>query len=198
MYTLGVTGSIGAGKTTVARHIAGRDYPLLIADDLAKEILQSNRTVQGRLADHFGPQILDDEGFVRKQALATAGFANPAEQAFLNSVLHPLVEDEMMRQIQSAARDRIPLLIMDIPLLFEVGLASRFSGTLVVTADQETRYQRVYGRSGMSREDFMRRDGLQLPQAEKVARADFVIENVGGMAELSQAAEELRRRILTG
>lgn len=177
MFKLGVTGSIGAGKSTVARRFAELGAEVSNSDELAKSILFEDQGIQDELVRRFGRNILDTEGKLSRQKLARVAFQEKMGQDFLNHLLHPKVRQITRERMRSAAEAGVKLFVVDAPLIFETGLDRELDAVLVVSAPREERKQRVRQRSGISSDDFMARNSLQWTQVRKEARADYVILN---------------------
>jgi len=189
MFKLGVTGSIGAGKSAASQRLVERGALVSNSDDVAKSILFSDRSILEQLLHYFGSKILDTAtGKLDSKNLAAAAFQNPSHQAFLNQLLHPKVREATRQRMLLAMNEGVKLFVVDAPLIFETGLNAELDAVLVVTAPLEIRQQRVFDRSGISPEDFIARDNLQWPEVQKVAAADYVVVNDG-------TKENLYRRI---
>lgn len=177
MFKLGVTGSIGAGKSTVTRRLAELGAVVSNSDELAKSILFGDAEIQRQLLRRFGTDILDDAGHLSREKLAAAAFQDKTGQDFLNELVHPRVRQATRERMISAEKSGVKLFVVDAPLIFETGLDRELDAVLVVSAPRELRKARVQQRSGISSADFMARNALQWPQARKEARADYVIRN---------------------
>ena len=178
---LGLTGSIGAGKSTVAALLRGRGLTVLDADAQARLVTEQPETLA--LIEAAFPGTVR-EGVLDRPALSAVAFADPARLARLNAIVHPRVRDRMTALERQAAEAGAPWVVQDIPLLFEGGLEAGMDAVLVVDAPLELRVARVMERSGFSREEVLARDARQTPAAEKRAKADFVIDNGGTLAGL--------------
>lgn len=199
---MGLTGNIGGGKSSVARLLAEQGAFIIDADDLARQAT-SDPAVLNRISAELGAELVKD-GELDRQAVAAAVFADPAARSVLNSIIHPWVGLRRL-QLQAEALGQAeppPVVVHDVPLLFEVGLDKSVDVTLVVVAPLAVRTARVMQRSGLSEEQVRQRDAAQMPQDEKAARADFVIDNSAGEAELEEAVAwlwpELLARRATG
>ena len=189
MITLGLTGSIGMGKSTAARMFADEGVPLFDAD-AAVHALQGPEgalvaQIEARFPGTTGPRGVD------RSALAETVLGESAALRDLEAMIHPAVARE--RQLFLAARADSPLVVLDIPLLFETGGWRTVDKIAVVSAPAEVQRARVLARPGMTVEKFERILARQMPDAEKCARADFVIPTGGSLTETRQAV----RRILT-
>jgi len=188
MITLGLTGSIGMGKSTVAKMFADEGVPLFDAD-AAVHALQGPEgalvaQIEARFPGTTGPRGVD------RSALAETVLGESAALRDLEAMIHPAVARE--RQHFLAARADAPLVVLDIPLLFETGGWRTVDRIGVVSAPAEVQRARVLARPGMTAEKFARILARQMPDAEKCARADFVISTGGSLAETRQAVRRIR------
>jgi len=173
VHVVGLTGSIGSGKSTVARLLEALGAEVVDADALARRA----RREREREICHAFPEACTD-GRLDDRALATSVFADPAALRRLEALVHPRVRELIRERIEAArARRGRGLLVVEVPLLFETGWNPGYDGVLVVAAPDEIRAERVHQRSGLDLEAFRQRDRAQLPQSEKIARADWLIWN---------------------
>ncbi|WP_027460931.1 dephospho-CoA kinase [Deinococcus murrayi] len=179
---LGLTGSIGAGKSTVARLLQERGLTVLDADEVAREVTR-DPAVLAELEAAF-PGVVRG-GDLDRGALAARVFGDPAQLAALNGLLHPRVRARMLALEQEAAARGEAWVVQDVPLLFEGGLEGQMDAVLVVDAPLEVRVARVMARSGLSREEVLARDARQMPAEEKRRRATFVLDNSGELEALA-------------
>jgi dephospho-CoA kinase len=171
MIILGLTGSIGMGKSTVARMFADEGVPVFDADAVVHHLQGPAGALVAEIEAQF-PGTTGAAG-VNRTALAERVLAAPAALSRLEAITHPAVARE--REAFLAAHRDAPLVVLDIPLLFEKGLDATVDKVAVVSADAETQRLRTLGRPGMTPDKFLRILSHQLPDAEKRARADFVI-----------------------
>lgn len=196
MFKLGVTGSIGAGKSAVSRRLAELGAQVSNSDELAKSILFSDTEIFQQLLNHFDTSILDaTTGKLDAKNLAATAFRTSSAQAFLNQLIHPKVREATSQRMLLALHEGVKLFVVDAPLIFESGLDSELDGVLVVTASSEIRKQRVFERSGISAEDFIARDSLQMSEAAKVAKADYVITNQGSIEDLNRQVDAIFEKL---
>ena len=183
---LGLTGSIGAGKSTVAALLRERGLTVLDADEQARLVTAEPR-VLAELERRFPGTV--QGGQLDRGALAALVFSDPARLAELNAITHPRVRARMAAlEAQAAARGE-KWVVQDIPLLFEGGLEAGMDAVLVVDAPLEERVARVVARSGLSRQEVLARDARQLPASEKRRRADVVLDNAGSLEELQMQVD---------
>lgn len=195
LYRLGLTGSIGAGKSSVARLLRERGLTVLDADEQARLVTQEPETLE-QIAAHFPGTVR--AGQLDRAALSAQVFGDPAKLAQLNAIVHPRVRARMQALEQQAAAHGASWVVQDIPLLYENGLDVGMDAVLVVDAPLEVRVQRVIARSGLSREEVLARDARQMPAAEKRQRATIVLENDRDLEYLAQQVEEALRQLGIG
>lgn len=174
MFVLGLTGSIGMGKSTAAAMLRRLGVPVHDADAAVHRLLASDRRVIDAVAAAF-PGIVRD-GSVDRQALGARVFGDPAARRRLEVILHPRVRAETRRFLRRHARARTPLVVLDIPLLFETQGDGNVDAVMVVSAPAFIQRQRVMRRAGMSDEKFAGILASQMPDAEKRRRADYIVE----------------------
>ena len=186
---VGLTGNIGSGKSSVARFFAERGAAVIDADALARKATEDPAVLR-EIAAVFGEEVLENSALDRA-ALAARVFDNPEARAALNAIIHPWVGRERAAKAAAFAAQIPPpaVVIHDVPLLFEVGLDAEMDKTVVVDAPLELRMARVGERSDLTAEEVRARDAAQLPLAEKVRRADFVVDNSGELEELEPQVE---------
>ncbi|HEX8063155.1 MAG TPA: dephospho-CoA kinase [Allosphingosinicella sp.] len=188
MIVLGLTGSIGMGKSTVAKMFADEGVPVFDADAAVHRLQGPEGALVAEIEAHF-PGTTGPEG-VHRGALAERVLGEPEALRRLEALVHPAVARE--RQAFLAANAAKPLVLLDIPLLLEAGGARQVDRIAVVSAPLEVQRERVLARPGMTVEKFERILARQLPDSEKCARADFVIPTGGSLDETRRAV----RRIL--
>jgi dephospho-CoA kinase len=188
MIVLGLTGSIGMGKSTVAKMFADDGVPVFDADAAVHRLQGPEGMLVGKIEAHF-PGTTGSAG-VNRGALAERVLGEPEALHRLEALIHPAVARE--REAFLSEHSARPLVVLDIPLLFEAGGADRVDKIVVVSAPPEVQRERVLSREGMTAEKFEKILARQLQDAEKRSRADFVIDTSGPLEETRRAV----RRIL--
>ncbi|GAA5512050.1 dephospho-CoA kinase [Deinococcus carri] len=183
---LGLTGSIGAGKSTVAALLRERGLTVLDADAEARAVTQDPAAL-AEIEAAF-PGVVRG-GVLDRAALAEAAFADPARLARLNAITHPRVRARMLALEQAAATRGERWIVQDVPLLFEGGLDAQMDAVLVVDAPLDLRLARVTARSGLTAQEVLARDVRQMPAEEKRKRATFVLDNSGDLAGLERQVD---------
>jgi dephospho-CoA kinase len=187
MKTLALTGSIGMGKSTVAAMFAARGIPVFDADAAVRRLQGPGGELVEAIGQRFPGSIRD--GAVDREALAAAVLGQPDELTALEAIVHPAVHAERTRFI-TEHRDTLALLF-DIPLLFETGGEKAFDHVIVVSAPLELQRNRVLARPGMSEAKLTAILARQLPDPEKRARAEFVIDTSGSLAETERQVDAI-------
>ena len=197
MRTLGLTGGIGSGKSAAAQFFADLGAHVVYADREAKRLMHEDAPLAAAIREAFGAESYDAEGQLDRAYLAARVFADKAEVARLNALVHPRVRSETPRLIERAKAAGAPLFIYEAAILFESGGADRFDAVAVVDAPLETRIARVMARDGVTREQVLARMAHQLPADELRQRADYVLHNDGGLdhlrAQVERVFEEMTR-----
>lgn len=189
---VGLTGGIGAGKSTVARLLAERGAVVIDADAIAREVLEPGTAGLAEVVTRFGEAILAPDGSLDRPALAAAVFADPGARAELNAIVHPLVGARSAELMAAAAPDAI--VVYDVPLLVESELSEGFDAVVVVEADPTTRVHRLAGR-GMTGQDARARMDAQASDDQRRAVAHEVLANDATPAVLAAEVDQLWARL---
>ncbi len=191
MIIVGLTGSVGTGKSTVASLFRDLGAYVIDWDELARKVTRPHSKAWEEIVSYFGKGILNDDQTINRQKLADIVFADKGKLQKLNDIVHPEVieEDERITD-EIKRRDPDALVIKDIPLLFELTRPIHVDRIIVVSASEETQLRRLEDK-GMSREDAKKRISSQFPLETKIRRADFVINNDGPLEETRRQVEEV-------
>lgn len=180
MKTIGLTGSIGMGKSTTAKMFRNAGAGVFDSDAAVHALYAPGGAAVPILRAVF-PDVIDARGGIDRGRLATHMQADPLQLKVLESFIHPLVGKMRAEAIASAKAEDRPVMVFDIPLLFETGAEQHFDIIVVVSAPADIQAKRVLARPGMSAEKFAMIKSRQMPDAEKRARADFVIDTSKGL-----------------
>lgn len=193
---IGLAGGIGAGKSTVARAMVDMGGWVIDADATARQAL-TREDVRERIVSWWGSALLDAQGRVDRRALAERVFADEGERRRLEGLLHPIIAEERERLIAEAEADpQTRFIVLDAPLLFEVGLNKRCDHVVFVDADRRQRLQRVARERGWGADELERREKNQMPLDIKRQLADNVIVNDASEAACVEQVRDLLARIL--
>ncbi len=177
MILIGLTGGVATGKSTVAQMFKQCGAVVIDADALAREVVQPDKPAWRDVVRTFSKKVLNPDRTINRQALGSIVFRYPAKRRRLERIIHPRVAREQQRLTREAARkDPTAVVLYDVPLLFEAGIAKRVQKIIVVTADQQTQIARLKKRNGLSRAEALRRIRSQMPLAKKAQMADLVID----------------------
>lgn len=193
--TLGVTGGIGSGKSTVCRLFEALGARVFYADHEAKRLMTEDPALRQAILDAFGPESYQPNGQLNRAYLAERVFDDPNALRQLNTLVHPHVLHAFQEARKQATRAQVPLLILEAALLFESGADRLVDHVLVVDVPEAERIRRVVARDGIPPEKVRARMQHQLPPEILKARADFVLENTGSLEQLRQQVEALYRHL---
>ncbi|HEX2189156.1 MAG TPA: dephospho-CoA kinase [Longimicrobiaceae bacterium] len=198
MLKVGLTGNIAAGKSSVVRVWRSMGAAVVDADELARRAVEPGTPALRRIVEAWGSGVLDPSGALDRAALRRIVFADPEARARLEAIVHPAVHALREEEYRRAAEGGAPLVVADVPLLFEVGMADEFDVLVLVDAPEEERMRRLVEDRGLDPEEAGRMIDAQMPAELKRARADLVVSNAGTREELEAAARdawsELARR----
>lgn len=191
MLKVGLTGNIAAGKSTVAEVWRRLGAHVIDADELARRAVDPGTPAYHAIAAEWGNDVVVDGGELDRAALRRIVFSDPSARERLEQIVHPAVAALRDQLYREAMRRGDALVVADIPLLFEVGLVDEFDVIVLVDAPEEVRLARLVGDRAMDPEEARRVIAAQMPGELKRARADYVIENTGSLAEVERRAAEV-------
>lgn len=194
MLLVGVTGGLGAGKSTVARMLGDRGGVVVDADVLARQALEPGTRAFKEVCDLFGDEVLTPQGEIDRAALAEKVFADEEKRRALESITHPEVFRKLAGIVE-AHQGTNAVVVFDAPLILETGFDQALDVLVVVTAPEEEQVARVVRERGMSSEDARARIAAQVDAEQRAARADVVLANNGGLEPLERQVEELWERL---
>ena len=193
-FAVGLTGGIGAGKTTVAKMFAALGAGLVDTDEISHRLTAPTQPAIADIARKFGPQFVSSDGSLDRVRMRSLVFADPAARMDLEAILHPLIRQESARQIRES---KAPYVIVVVPLLLETGSYRNEMGRiLVVDCEPDIQICRVMARSGLSREEVLSIIASQVSRQERLRKADDVIHNDNGLEALEAQINALHVRYL--
>jgi len=188
MLMVGLTGGIGAGKSTVANMLTARGAVVIDADAIAREVVEPGMPALAKLVDRFGPEILRPDGSLDRAALAAVAFVDDETRKELEAITHPAIGAEFLRRVAEAPADAV--VVHDVPLLVESRRGFEYGAVIVVEAPLEVRLDRLEAR-GVARDDARRRIGLQATDEDRGKVATWVVDNSGDVGHLEKQVGEI-------
>jgi dephospho-CoA kinase len=191
MKVIGLTGGIGSGKSTFAALLRARGAAVVDADQLSRDAVAPGSAGLADVVGTFGDEVLDANGALDRKRMAARVFADPAARQKLERIVHPRVREAMAAELQRLAAKGVPLVLYDVPLLYEAGRERDVEAVVVVWAPHESQLARLALRDGLSAAEAEARISAQLPLDEKARRADYVVVNDSTLDALAAKADAL-------
>ncbi|MFI8998299.1 dephospho-CoA kinase [Streptomyces sp. NPDC053542] len=193
MVKVGLTGGIGAGKSEVSRLLASYGAVIVDADKIAREVVEPGTPGLAAVVEAFGTDVLTPDGTLDRPKLGALVFADPDRLKALNAIVHPLVGARSAELEAAAGQDAV--VVHDVPLLTENGLAPLYDTVVVVDAAPETQLRRLVALRGMTEDEAKARMSAQATREQRLAIADFVIDNDGPLEALEPQVREIWERL---
>ncbi|MBJ7277933.1 dephospho-CoA kinase [Marinobacter salarius] len=195
MAVVGLTGGIGSGKSTVARLFGALGVHWVDADDVAREVVEPGTPALEKVAEHFGQEILLPDGGLDRAALRRIVFDAPEERAWLEGLLHPVIREELMRQLRPDNYS-LPYVLLVSPLLLETDQHELVDKIVVVDVPVEVQIQRTMARDTNDREQVERIIAAQMPREQRIRKADDVVDNNLATIDVERQVEQLHQTFL--
>ena len=195
MAVVGLTGGIGSGKSTVARLFGALGVHWVDADDVAREVVEPGTPALKKIAEHFGQEILLPGGGLDRAALRRIVFDAPEERAWLEGLLHPVIREELMRQLRPDNYS-LPYVLLVSPLLLETDQHELVEKVVVVDVPVDVQIQRTMARDTNDREQVERIIAAQMPREQRLRKADDVVDNNLAMIDVERQVEQLHQTFL--
>jgi dephospho-CoA kinase len=197
MRLIGLTGGIATGKSTVDRMLAARGATVIDVDELARDAVRPGEPALDAIIERFGKDVLQADGTLDRARLGAIVFADADARHDLDRITHPRIAELTQERIAAALDGDAPLVVVDIPLLYENAREKMFDGVLVVYAPVDVQVERLRERNGLDETAALQRLAAQLPVDEKRARATWVIDNSGDVGATEQAVAAWWDEIVT-
>jgi len=191
MLVIGLTGSIGTGKSEAARQLEALGASIISADQVGHEAYTPNTEAWEQVVATFGDDILQEDGEIDRRKLGAVVFSDPSQLEKLNEIMHPRMARMVADKIEAFRGQGVEVVVVEAALLFEAGWDSLVEEVWVTDAPEQAVIERLNQRNGMSEEEARKRISSQMDRAERLERSDYVIENSGDMAALTSAIKEL-------
>jgi dephospho-CoA kinase len=192
MLLIGLTGGVATGKSTVAKLFKACGADVIDADALARQVVQPGKPAWRDIVRFYGEQVLKPDRTLNRPVLARIVFRDPRKLRTLSHIIHPRVAREQSRLTRDIARkDPHAIIVYDVPLLFEAGVDKRVDRIVVVAADRETQIARLQRRNHLTRAEAIRRIRSQMPLAQKLKQAHYVIDGTLPLSQLKRALKDV-------
>ncbi len=195
LMRVGLTGGIASGKSTVSAILAELGAVVIDSDRLAREVVAQGTPGLAQVVDAFGPEVLTDEGDLDRPRVGTIVFHDEEKRRLLEGIIHPLVRERSAELEAAAGPD--DLVVHDIPLLAEAGMAELFDAVVVVDAPAEVQVERMMRDRGWTREEAESRIAAQAGREERLAIATYVVQNTGSLDDLRARVEQVYAALTT-
>ena len=191
MLVIGLTGSIGTGKSEAARQLEALGASIISADQVGHEAYTPNTEAWLHGVSAFGDQILKDDGEIDRRKLGTIVFSDPGQLERLNQIMHPRMAQMVADKVEVLRGQGVEVVVVEAALLFEAGWDSLVEEVWTTDSPEQAVIERLKVRNGMSEEEVRKRMSSQMGRTERLDRSDYVIENSGDMVALGVAIKEL-------
>ncbi|WP_079708288.1 dephospho-CoA kinase [Paraliobacillus ryukyuensis] len=188
---IGLTGSIGTGKSTVSNFLKGKQIPIIDADVVSREVVEPGQVAYQQIIETFGTSILQSDRQIDRKALGRIVFSDETSRKQLNEIVHPQVHRTMLAKRDHYLNEGIPIIVLDIPLLFENHLQQYVDLIVVVYTTPEIQLQRLMERDQLTKEEAQSRINAQTSIDTKAKQADMIIDNSGTFKETKQQCNKL-------
>jgi dephospho-CoA kinase len=196
VIVVGLTGGIGSGKSEVARRLAALGAVVVDADAIAREVVAPGTPGLAQVVAEFGDEVLAADGSLDREKVAAIVFADPDARARLNGIVHPLIGAAMIERTAAAGEaDPHAVVVNDVPLLVEGGMSDRYDAVVVVDTEPETQLRRLVEQRGMTEADARARMAVQATREQRLAVADYVVDNTGDLDHLDRQVREVWARL---
>lgn len=197
MITIGLTGGIASGKSTVSSMIKDKGITVIDADLIYKELTMTDTNMLGMLRDEFGDKIFNSDGTLSRKQLGMAVFMDKHKLDRLNEITHPFIFNRIEEEVREAEASGQDICVLDVPILIESGRHSISDFIVLVYADKPTQLKRLIKRNGFTEEEAQRRIDSQMDFEEKRKYADYIIDNSGELEDTRRQLDEILEAIVT-
>jgi dephospho-CoA kinase len=193
-FILGLTGGIASGKTAAADRLESLGATLVDTDIISREVVEPGQPALTQIEQHFGPEVIQEDGQLNRAALRERVFQDPNERQWLEALLHPLIRQTTMERALNAGT---PIVVVVVPLLFESGHYQEIDASLVIDVPVELQRQRTLNRDAVSEAQVDSILAAQMDRQSRIDRADYVISNTGTLDELYSQVDALYHQLIT-
>lgn len=194
---IGLTGGIATGKSTVSQIVKDRGYPVICADKIAADVVKKGRPAYRKVVALFGRDIIRKDGELDRKKIARRVFKDARLKQKLEAIIHPEVANQINDHIRRLRGQNVPLIFLDVPLLFEAGMEALCNKTICIASTQHLQIERLKKYRGMTHAHALDRIRSQMPLEHKIQKADFVIWNNKSKTELKEETDKLLKKLLS-
>jgi dephospho-CoA kinase len=194
MLVVGLTGSIGTGKSTVSNVLKTKNINIIDADKISREIL-NNTTALNEIFDYFGDEVKNPDGTLNRKKLGNIVFNDDVKLIKLNSITHPKIKENINNKLLEYKENKEKIVIVDAPLLIEAKFYDLVDKILLIVCDEEVQINRIVKRDNCSKEDAILRIKSQMSQEDKKNYADYIIDNSYDLEILNKQVEEFLKNM---
>lgn len=191
-----VTGGAGSGKTSVCNRLKELGIKIISSDTMAREAVAPNSTAHKKIVDFFGETVLLSDGTLNRKMLRRMIVNDDVARLTLERIVHPEISNLIQEKIACAEKEGFDIVVVEVPLLFELSMQEHFNWIILVSAGHELRVKRLMARDNISRDEAENLLHVQMPDKDKIGRADFVLSNEGSRARLVEAVDFLYEKSL--
>ena len=192
---IGLTGGIASGKSTISNIFKEVGWPVIDADQTARQVVMPGSLGLAQIVSRFGSQVLQPDGTLDRAALGSMVFDDPQNLSDLDQIEHPLIMAAIDKQLAGFKKQGLPVVVLDVPLLFETGMDQECDLTVLAVVDRKTQLERLMKRDHCSKYAALKRINAQMPLEEKMRRADVTIDNNGSLAQTRLQVAKLVERV---
>jgi len=195
-YIVGLTGGIGSGKSTVARLFGQLGVHWVDADDVARQVVEPGMPALASIAERFGPEVLQDDGSLNRAWLRRRIFEEPEEKQWLEGLLHPIIREELIRQLRGEPSYELPYTLLVSPLLLETNQHELVDRVVVIDVPESIQLERTMARDDNTQEQVEKIMAAQMSREQRCARADAIINNNKPLTDVERQVRALHDRFL--
>ena len=191
MKIIGLTGGIACGKSTVSAYLTHNGAFLIAGDAIARQLSEPKKSIWQAYVNHFGDKVLNADNTLNRRLIGQIVFTDEKEKTWMNTTMHPLIRDEIVKQIDECRQNGIEVVILDIPLLYEANWDKFADEVWVVKISRQLQIERIQNRDGLTKEEAISRIDAQMSLEEKAKRADVVIDSSNAPEVTLQLVEKI-------
>lgn len=177
MKIIGLTGGIACGKSTVSAYLKQKGAYIIDGDAIAKELSVPGKSIWKAYVEHFGDKILNSDKTLNRRLIGQIVFTDESEKMWMNNTMHPLIKQAIIEKIEKYKQNKVKVVVLDIPLLYEANWDKFADEVWVVKIDEQLQIKRIQNRDNLTKEEAISRIKAQMPVIEKAKRADVVIDS---------------------